>query len=58
MAVKPLANRKNVKTPADGNSGVRFKDSTAKVASEITSGVRPQVSGKRPMTGGCSGCNK
>lgn len=57
MALKPLANRKNVVGPDNGNSTVRFKDSTAKVAAEIMGGMRGQVSGKRPSSG-CSDCNK
>lgn len=56
MALSPLANRKNVKSPADGNTGVRYQDSTAKVAS-IISGQKPLAkTGKR--SGGCSDCNR
>lgn len=54
MAVKPLANRKNVKTPADGNSGVRFQDSTAKVAGIINSGRPLQQTGRKERCDGCS----
>ena len=53
--VKPLANRKNVKTPANGNTGVRFQDSTAKVAGIITAQKPLAMSGKAP---GCSGCGR
>lgn len=56
MALNPLANRKNVRSPKDGNSGVRFQDSTAKVAAIIANAQPLAQSGKR--SGGCSGCNK
>ncbi len=55
MAVKPLANRSNVKTPANGNTGVRFQDSTAKVADIISSGKPLQQTGRKER---CSGCSK
>lgn len=51
-----LAARKHVVKPSEGNSGFRFKDSTASVAGNILSGSRPQVTvgGKK----GCSSCGK
>jgi len=54
--VKPLANRGNVKTPAHGNTGVRFKDSTAKVAGVITSQQPLYQTGKKMS--GCSNCSR
>lgn len=54
MAVKPLANRRNVKTPANGNNGVRFQDSTAKVAGIINSGKPLQQTGRKERCNGCS----
>lgn len=56
--VKPLANRRNVKTPANGNTGVRFQDSTAKVAGVITSQQPLYQTGKKMSGGGCSGCSR
>lgn len=56
MALKPLASRQHVKTPAHGNSGVRFQDSTAKVAGIIANAQPLAQTGKR--NGGCSGCNR
>lgn len=56
MALNPLANRRNVRSPKDGNSGVRFQDSTAKVASIIANQKPLAHTGKR--SGGCSGCNR
>lgn len=55
--VSPLANRKNVKTPANGNNGVRFQDSTAKVAGIIT-GQKPLAQTGKRMGGGCAGCSR
>lgn len=51
-----MATNQHIVKPSDGNQGVRFQDSTAKVAGILNNGVRSQVSGKK--SGGCSGCNK
>lgn len=56
MALKPLASRQHVKTPAHGNSGVRFQDSTAKVASIIANAQPLAQTGKR--SNGCPGCSR
>lgn len=56
MVLNPLANRKNVRSPKDGNSIVRLKDSTAKVAAIIANAQPLAQSGKR--NGDCSGCSK
>lgn len=52
----PLKGRENVKKVSDGNGGVRFTDSTAKVASIITAGVMPSAS--KGSKGGCKSCGK
>lgn len=51
---KPLANRHNVVKPSNGNSPVRFRDSTATVASVITGGNGTPVRAKR----GCGSCGR
>lgn len=53
---KPLANQKNVVTPSNGNMGVRFKDSTGKVAGILNGGVRPMAS--KGASGGCKSCGR
>lgn len=52
----PLKGRENVKKPSEGNSGVRFQDSTAKVAGILNGGVMPSAS--RGSKGGCKSCGK
>ena len=52
---KPLANQKNVVTPSNGNMGVRFKDSTGKVAGILNGGVRPIAS---KGASGCKSCGR
>lgn len=56
MALNPLANRKNVLTPSDGSTGVRFKDSTPRVAGIIAQSKPLAQTGKR--SGDCSGCSR
>lgn len=50
----PLKGRENVKKLSEGNGGVRFTDSTAKVAGIITGGVMPSAS--KAKKGDCSSC--
>ncbi|WP_439234943.1 hypothetical protein [Lonepinella koalarum] len=56
MSYTPLKGRDNVVKPSEGNGGVRFTDSTAKVAKEISGGVMPSAS--RAAKGGCKGCGR
>lgn len=57
MAYTPLKGRGDVKKLNEGNNGVRFTDSTAKVAGIITGGHLP-ASSKGVKGKGCSGCGK
>lgn len=53
-AIKPLANRKNVVKPSDGNSPFKYRDGTANVSAVLVSG---NLAG-RSKKGGCKGCGK
>lgn len=52
----PLKGREDVKKLNQGNNGVRFTDSTAKVAGIINGGVMPAAS--KGSDRGCTGCTK
>ncbi|WP_439327601.1 hypothetical protein [Lonepinella sp. BR2357] len=56
MSFTPMKGRENVVKPNEGNGGVRFTDSTAKVAKEINGGVMPSAS--RGGKGGCKSCGR
>lgn len=52
----PLKGREDVKKLNQGNNGVRFTDSTAKVAGIINGGVMPAAS--KGSNRGCTDCEK
>ncbi|WP_179108115.1 hypothetical protein [Rodentibacter pneumotropicus] len=56
MSYTPLKERENVKKRNEGNNGVRYTDSTAKVAGIIHGGMMPSA-GKGSKRG-CSSCGK
>lgn len=56
MSYTPMKGRENVKKPNTGNGGVRFTDSTAKVANILNGGMMPSAS--RGGKGGCKSCGR
>lgn len=57
MSYTPLKGRENVKKLNEGNNGVRYTDSTAKVAGIIIGGVMPSAS-RGVKRSGCRSCGK